>query len=142
MHLTSGLLWPPPKDFVVHTERFYVGQLIILISFYTSLYTVKLSFMLFFKRLERNVHRQEYIWWPVLLFTMATYFVCIGDIQYKCLVRPFEELIATCPTSENIEFRLITLKFNCAMDVLTDVLSEHIIHQNECPTWNEYADHD
>lgn len=123
VHLTSGLLWPPPTDFIAHTERYYVGQLVVLIFFYTSLYTVKLSFLLFFKRLGHNVYRQKYIWWPVLIFTLATYFVCIGDIQYKCIIRPFTEIAASCSTAENVQFTLVTLKFNCAMDVLTDFLS-------------------
>lgn len=117
------MLWPPPADFITRTERYYIGQLIVLISFYTSLYAVKLSFLLFFNRLGQNVHRQKYIWWPVLLFTLATYFVCIGDIQYKCIVRPFAEIVTSCSTADNIEFTLITLKLNCAMDVLTDFLS-------------------
>ncbi|KAH9905727.1 hypothetical protein F4778DRAFT_802192 [Xylariomycetidae sp. FL2044] len=122
LHLTGGLLWPAPQTFIQDTEHFYIGQLVVLIFFYTSLYSVKLSFLLFFKRLGQGVHAQKYIWWPILALTLATYFVCIGDIQYKCIVRPFAEIATSCSSDANVDFTLVTLKVNCAMDVLTDFL--------------------
>lgn len=122
--VTSGLLWPPPADFIQRTDKYLVGQLISLISFYTCLYSVKLSFLLFFRRLGRNVDRQRYIWWPVTEFSLATYFVSIGDIQYKCLARSFIEVAAECSNDKEVDYQSVTLKVNAALDVFSDFLSK------------------
>ncbi|KAI8634024.1 hypothetical protein F5Y19DRAFT_197042 [Xylariaceae sp. FL1651] len=116
---TSGEI--PPPFFVMHTEQYYTGQLIILVFFYTSLWSVKLSFLMFFNRLGENVAIHRYHWWPVFALTVATYVVCIGAIQYKCLARPLEEIVANCSSAANIDFTLVTLKVNCALDIITDV---------------------
>lgn len=122
MYVISGRLWPPPADFLLNTERYYTGQLIVLIFFYTGLWSVKLSFLIFFRRLGQNIDKQKYLWWPVLFFTLATYFVCIGDIPYKCLVGSLDEIVVKCSPGENIKFTLDTLKVNCSLDVLSDFL--------------------
>ncbi|OTB08910.1 hypothetical protein M426DRAFT_18309 [Hypoxylon sp. CI-4A] len=122
MHVNSGQLWPPPADMVKKTEQYYKGQLILLMFFYTSLWSVKLSFLFFFKRLGQNVDKQKYLWWPIFAFTAASYFVCVGDIEYKCLAPSLEVIIATCSSDANIDFTIITFKVNCALDVVTDFL--------------------
>lgn len=123
MAITSGQLWPPPTNFVNDTERYYKGSVVVLIFFYTSLWAVKISFLFFFKRLGQNVRWQKILWWCVLAFTVATYFVCIGDIQYSCLAAPLGEIISHCSSDRDVNFQLVTLKFNAAIDVLTDVMS-------------------
>lgn len=122
MAITSGQLWPPPTNFVNDTERYYKGSVVVLIFFYTSLWAVKISFLFFFKRLGQNVRWQKILWWCVLAFTVATYFVCIGDIQYSCLAAPLGEIISHCSSDRDVNFQLVTLKFNAAIDVLTDVM--------------------
>ncbi|KAI0533329.1 hypothetical protein GGR58DRAFT_487130 [Xylaria digitata] len=119
--VTSGLSAPGPL-FVLHTEQYYTGQLIVLIFFYTGLWSVKFSFLMFFRRLGKNVDKRRYLWWAALIITIATYLVCIGTIQYKCLARPLEEIIAHCSSDTDIDFTLITLKVNTTLDVLTDVI--------------------
>ena len=57
--ITNGRLWPPPATFVTDTERYYKGLVVVLVFFYTGLWTVKFSFLLFFKRLGQNVARQK-----------------------------------------------------------------------------------
>ncbi len=48
-----------------------------------------MSFLIFFKRLGQNVRHQGLVWWTVLIITAASYFACLGDIDYKCLASPF-----------------------------------------------------
>lgn len=127
MHVVSGRLWPPPPDYVINTERYYTGHLIVLLFFYTGLWSVKLSFLVFFRRLGHNISTQKYIWWPILFFTLATYFACIGDIQYKCLARPLAEIVAECNSDYYVNYSFVTFKANCALDVLSDFLSKIIL---------------
>ena len=98
--------------------------MVILVFFYTSLWAVKTSFLLFFRRLGHNVTGQKVLWWCVFAFTLASYFVCIGDIQYSCLASPLENNFARCSTDAALRFQRITLDFNCAIDVLTDFASK------------------
>lgn len=105
------------------TERYYKGSVVILIFFYTSLWSVKISFLFFFKRLGQNVRWQKILWWCVFAFTAATYFVCIGDIQYACLAAPLMEIMSHCSSDWDVNFQQVTLKFNGTIDVLTDVMS-------------------
>ena len=121
--ITRGQLWPPPATFVDDSERYFTGSAVFIIFFYTSLWAVKISFLLFFKRLGLNVRRQKVLWWCVFAFTIATYLSCIGNIQYSCLVVPLAELVKHCSNDWEINFQQTTLKFNCAVDVLTDLMS-------------------
>lgn len=123
MNVISGQLWPPPDTFLTNTEQYYTGHLIVLIFFYTCLFCIKLSFLFFFKRMGENVAKQKYIWWPVFAVTVAVYIIWIGTIQYKCLARPLEQIIANCSADSDVAFELTTLKSNCALDVVTDFLS-------------------
>lgn len=130
MAITSGRLWPPPATFVADTERYYKGSVIVLVFFYTGLWAVKFSFLLFFKRLGQNVARQKVLWWCVFGFTVATYLVCLGDIQYSCLAAPLATLEMHCSTDSAVHYQRVTLAFNCAVDVVTDYISMSILCQS------------
>ena len=104
--------------------KYYKSAVVVLVFFYTSLWAIKTSFLLFFRRLGHNVTGQKVIWWCVFGFTVASYFVCIGDIQYTCLAAPLENIFDHCSTNAALRFQRITLQFNCAIDVLTDFASK------------------
>lgn len=121
--VTRGKLWPPPPNFVEHSEKYYRGSVVVNVFFYTSLWAVKFSFLLFFRRLGENVsgwHRTFF--WSVLGVTIATYLVCLGDIHYSCLTSPLSKLAQRCSTKSAVHFQLVTLKINCAADVVTDYM--------------------
>ena len=106
------------------SEKYYKGSVVVIVFFYTSLWAVKISFLLFFKRLGQNVIGQKVLWWCVFAFTLASYFICIGDIPFSCLVAPWEDIFVHCSTDDAVRFQRITLKFNCAIDVVTDFTSK------------------
>lgn len=123
--VTSGQLSPPRPDFEADTESYYDGSLAIMVFYSTSLWSIKIAFLLFFKRLGQNIGGgQRLLWWSIFGFTMATYFVLIGDIPYSCLVGPLPKLRATCSSDKSISFQTASLKLNCAFDVITDLMSE------------------
>lgn len=63
---------------------------------WTSLWCVKLSFMAFFRSLGRHIKAQRYLWTGVLVFILASYFVCIGVLDYRCLSSTGFEIISAC----------------------------------------------
>ena len=56
--------------------------------YYTALWSIKLSFLLFFRKLGIDIRRQRIFWYCVLGYTVASYIICLGTIDYKCLVEP------------------------------------------------------
>ena len=50
----------------------------------TVLWLVKLSFLLFFRKLGNHVRKQRILWWAVIAFTSASYVVCIGLGVFNC----------------------------------------------------------
>ena len=63
------------------------------ILFYTSLWSVKLSMLLFFRRLGEQIRRHQ-IWWRcVTFFTIATWLVCVLDIDWNCTTKPLNYIM-------------------------------------------------
>lgn len=60
---------------------------VVTISFcFTGLWMIKLSFLVFFRRLGQKVRRQRIWWWCVTGLTVATWATCIGTMSFKCLL--------------------------------------------------------
>ncbi|KAF4618987.1 hypothetical protein G7Y89_g14861 [Cudoniella acicularis] len=74
-----------------------------------------------FDALEKNVSGQKVHWWCIFAFTVATYIVGIGTIQYNCLAPPFMEIVANCSGHSAQHFEHATLATNLAIDVSTDL---------------------
>jgi hypothetical protein len=123
MAVSVGMETPGP-DFVSRSEAYSKASVAVIAFFYSTLWSVKMSFLLFFRRLGISVLGQEYIWWPVFVFTLATYFACIGTIQYNCLVVPLQVIMEKCTQDAAVNFQQVTLKLNCAWDVISDFLSK------------------
>lgn len=115
----SGRLWPPPPNFPKLATQSGRTSLAGMLIFTTSLWTVKVSFLLFFRRLRvieiRNLRLQ---WWIVTIFTMLCYLANFPHIEYICFVGTFEELMV-----HKCDKLLFTMRFNCGLDVVTDVAS-------------------
>ena len=113
----------PGNDFAQLAESYFKSTAAVMVLFYSALWSIKISFLLLFKRLGTNVRGQKRIWWPVFGITLATYFACIGPIQYRCDVHSLEYVAIHCSGTASKTFQKITLKLNCAWDVITDCLS-------------------
>lgn len=120
------------------------------ILFYSTLWLVKLSFLIFFRRLGSKVKGQKIWWWFILVVTVLTWLACIADIDYRCLLDSYLSYIvckcfpilpgiqlstktvlsltgfweAYCPSLKAIRYQNRTFYANCAADVITDCLSK------------------
>ncbi|OMP88825.1 hypothetical protein BK809_0005546, partial [Diplodia seriata] len=111
----------PPVDFVPRVERFLKGSAAIVFLFYSTLWAIKLSFLLFFRRIYMNIGRLVAVWWVILGFTIAAWAVCVGTIEYNCLVEPLVDIAEHCSGTRDIEYQRNTLMSNCILDVATDI---------------------
>lgn len=121
-HVSAGLAIPS-ANFLHNAHRFLVGSNVALVMFYIGLWSIKLSFLIFFYRLGDQIRSYQIFWCIVLAITIASGLVCIGDIQYHCLSGPIEKVLVDCPSDAAIRFQEITIKVNCALDVVTDFMS-------------------
>lgn len=95
LNVQSGRQLPPP-NFGLKVEDYLHDSIAILLLFYSSLWCVKLSFLIFFQRLGRNVQRQKVIWWSVFVVVVASYFSVLGTIEWHCLIPRFEVIAREC----------------------------------------------
>ena len=86
--VTNSQITVPPSEF---EENFFVTShtgFASFILYYTSLYMVKASFLLFFRALGNKIKRQRLIWWAALLFMIASYVISCSLVDFKCFVGP------------------------------------------------------
>ena len=69
-----------------HILRFQKAQILTLMIYGVSLWSIKLAFLLFFRRLGDQVQNQAKIWWAVLSFNTASFIVWIGYQNWHCYV--------------------------------------------------------
>lgn len=91
-----------------------------------SITAVKISFLIFFRRLLYKVDIKwlSIWWWVVCFITLGAWVASIGDVQYKCLVGSVEQILASCPETVSQNHALPSVIANTVMDLLTDLLSE------------------
>ena len=141
LDVSSGLLFPPPESFPKDTEAYLKASVAVIIFFYSSLWFVKFSFLVFFRRLGDRVRGQNILWWVVAAITAATWLASLGTLDYPCLTGSFEYLegvksllcvrvafdlcsLANCLAGASVQFQRQTLIYNMAMDVITDAMSK------------------
>ena len=84
---TGQRLMPKPE----YNSRVYIMHHSLVATYflyYTALWSIKLSFLLFFRNLSKTTRRQILLWYFVCALTIASYIICLCMINYKCLVEP------------------------------------------------------
>ena len=139
--VASGQMLVLPTDFFSRIYIFIHSELASLFLFTTGLWAIKVSFLLFFRGLGNKIRRQRIIWWCALGFTAASYPVCLGLYDYRCLVRPDGASLGTphcpffppisanmyaanCSSIRSANYIYVTTRCNTALDIITDAFSK------------------
>ena len=80
-------------SFNSHFYRFNKSQLATNFLYPFCLWSVKLAFLLFFRRLGKRVRYQEIFWWCILAFNTSTLAVWLGVSNWHCLVNSLEVVL-------------------------------------------------
>jgi hypothetical protein len=90
--------------------------------FNTSLWLVKLAFLVFFKRIGVDaIKGLKMYWWVVVGLTVATYPLLYAFSQDKCF---WNEGVIACSAKRDVrKWTMVGIKVNCGLDVVTDFLS-------------------
>lgn len=89
--LAWGTFIPTPEELKAE-ETFMHTEFAIITMYYTSLWSVKLSVLVFFRRLGQKFRGQKTWWWCVTSLTVATWATCIGSMPITCLVGSLDDI--------------------------------------------------
>ena len=86
---SGGTIVPTPD--ILATEQTLLRSEVPSVMFsYFSLWTIKLSFLFFFRRLSEGVQGQKAWWWFVFTITLATLATAIGVMEWGCSLGSLE----------------------------------------------------
>ena len=84
----SGQRQMPKPEYISLVSIVHHSLIATYFLYYTALWSIKLSFLLFFRNLSKTIRRHMLLWYFVSAFTIASYVICLCTVNYKCLVEP------------------------------------------------------
>lgn len=88
----------PPVDIFNRIKRWSVIRMLHVFLSGFCLWSIKLAFLLFFRRLGQKVRYQKPIWWSVLIWNMVTFVVWMGIVQWQCIAISPERAVGNSNT--------------------------------------------
>ena len=80
-----GQISIPHHQFASYLEIEIRSQFASYLLWLTALWSIKISFLLFFRNLGNHIRRQMILWYCVLAYTVASYVTCLGMAGYRCV---------------------------------------------------------
>ncbi|MCJ1311398.1 hypothetical protein MMC25_005069 [Agyrium rufum] len=119
--ITRKTLIPPP-DIMDELVKYLRGSFAAYVLGYAALWSIKLSVMLFFRRMGESIRTQQIIWWCILTVVMISFVICLVIPDNKCLIGPVSVLLGECRGENSGRWDYIALKVAAVLDVTTDAL--------------------
>ncbi|KAI9799743.1 MAG: hypothetical protein M1833_003862 [Piccolia ochrophora] len=122
VEVSTGLR-APPLDFIQQANRYLKIQFATMVLFWSLIWSVKISFMVFFYRLRDHLKRQNIIWWCIFGFVVVAYLTSVVTypIAWIGTCAPFD-ILRPCVTRLILRRATISLRFTTAMDIITNTL--------------------
>lgn len=80
----------PSESFFNQFTKFLPYIVIWNYLYYSSLWAVKFSFLVFLRQLGSKAKSHQIWWWVVTTLTLAAWVACVADIDYKCTLSDLE----------------------------------------------------
>ncbi|KAH6847735.1 hypothetical protein B0I37DRAFT_150748 [Chaetomium sp. MPI-CAGE-AT-0009] len=113
---------PMPSTFLEDVPKALHGIFIQGILSITGVHAVKLSFLLFFHRLGRQIPKYILFWWFVAFVTLASYGISIALIEYKCMLSSLEVIFFECTANGETARQWTYMVAYCTIDAASDLL--------------------
>ncbi|KAK8080330.1 hypothetical protein PG997_008148 [Apiospora hydei] len=112
-------------DFLSNSGKAFVALGTSINITMVGVLVIKLSFLLFFRRLGTNIRFFNPVWWGIMLFTVAASAAQIGMQDFQCFFANVNDILSDRCTSEPVLHRIfINAVFSAIVDALSDFLSE------------------
>lgn len=132
----------PTMSFLKRYQVFLKLQAVRFVLFYSCVWGVKLSFLIFFRRLGLNVSVFVAWWWIVVGVVVTSYISVIADNQWTCIsggsieslfgkinfmntYHEYWHLIVRCSSASAINYEWTILHYSCAIDIITDAMGKN-----------------
>ena len=93
--LEIGKILPTPKLLAAESSLLQTS-VAEMVLFFCMLWTVKISVLIFFRRLLcHGAKVQDVWWWCVMGFTVATWAIGMGTIPYRCFSGSLQYIFST-----------------------------------------------
>ncbi|CRG89903.1 hypothetical protein PISL3812_06942 [Talaromyces islandicus] len=109
-------------DYTARLHRMLLVSFLAEFLFYHILIMFKLSLLFFFRRISSSADKFKCFWWPTLIYSVCTYFISVGTINYDCYWGSLEKVTVSCDTPSGTRFMRDVVDVNCALDVSSDFL--------------------
>lgn len=83
----------PGPDFIHHFYHFLRVHIFATITYGCSLWSVKLAFLFFFKRLGHNIRYQYITWWIVFSWNIVAFIIFLALTNWRCITDSPEKAI-------------------------------------------------
>ncbi|CAK4034242.1 Hypothetical predicted protein [Lecanosticta acicola] len=95
----------------------------VTLFYWAVLWSVKLSLLLFFRRVISQIKRWMRAWWCILAFTLVSFCGCVVSQITSCDTPHDFTVLGKCAAPRNARAQITSLYYSYAADVLTDLLS-------------------
>lgn len=114
----------PPPGFEDNVGFFLRAQFAIIVIFWTTLWAVKLSLLMYYKKLFSGLpgHEQR-VWWAVTVFAVLSYIGCWITQLLSCT--PISTYFTgECQTPHDIYVSNLSLYYATSVDIICDIFSK------------------
>ena len=127
----DGVLEPTP-EFAVEAAFFLKVQFAIIVLFWTTLWAVKFSFLMYYKKLFIGLpgHMQK-CWWAVSIFALLAYLGCWATQLAACEPIP-TYFTGQCNSPKDIYVSNLSLYYATSVDIICDIFSKLMFLCNHC----------
>jgi hypothetical protein len=114
----------PPPGFEDNVAFFLKVQFAIIVIFWTTLWAVKLSFLMYYKKLFSGLPGNEQrVWWAVTVFAVLSYIGCWITQLLSCT--PISTYFTgECQTPHDIYVSNLSLYYATSVDIICDIFSK------------------
>lgn len=125
IHLISVGMQLPTAEFLATGTFFLKCQFAIIVLFWTTLWAVKLSFLMYYKNLFVGLPKHmQMSWWAVVIFSVLAYLGCWATQLASCVPISHYFLLGECETARDIYVSNLSLYYATSVDIICDLLSE------------------
>ena len=108
------------------TDSIFISRPVVQFFFYSCVWSIKFSFLLFFRRIGTSALKGVKIYWRIVLgFTILSYLILFTLNPYHCWIRKGLRGCATDPRVQQLW--LVTFPLAAAFDLITDLLSTSLL---------------
>ncbi|KAL8906929.1 MAG: hypothetical protein Q9171_006062 [Xanthocarpia ochracea] len=115
---------PVTQAFLTRAVIFLKLQFAIIVLFWTTVWVVKISFLIFYRQLFTGLPEHMLGWWLTSGFTAMAYLLCWAFQLGSCVPISHYFILGACETPRDIRYSNACLYVAAAGDIASDLMSE------------------